>query len=91
MASRLKPSMLECIARVRKRSWTIRAGSRGSSIGDGEVREVELFVMVLGPATTVRGSDQDTETSRLRGSTIRGFEHFGGVPEVIVPDQLRRR
>ncbi len=56
----------------------------------GEAREVELFVMVLGASNYTYV--EATLTQGLRdfvGSTIRGFEHFGGVPEVIVPDQLR--
>lgn len=56
----------------------------------GERREVELFVMVLGASNYTYA--EATYTQKLAdfvGSTIRGFEYFGGVPQVIVPDQLR--
>ena len=56
----------------------------------GEAREVELFVMVLGASNYTYA--EATLTQRLPdfvGSTIRGFEYFGGVPEIVVPDQLR--
>jgi transposase len=51
---------------------------------------VELFVMVLGASSYTYA--EATLTQRLPdfvGSTIRGFEYFDGVPEVLVPDQLR--
>jgi len=56
----------------------------------GEVIEVELFVMVMGASNYTYA-----EATRTQGSgdfiaaTIRGFEYFGGVPLVAVPDQLR--
>ncbi|HET9954909.1 MAG TPA: IS21 family transposase, partial [Polyangiaceae bacterium] len=56
----------------------------------GEAREVELFVMVLGASSYTYA--EATLTQRLPdfvGSTIRGFEYFDGVPEMLVPDQLR--
>jgi hypothetical protein len=58
--------------------------------GTGEAREVELFAMVLGASNYTYA--ETTLTQRLPdfvGSTIRGFEFFNGVPEVLVPDQLR--
>jgi hypothetical protein len=48
----------------------------------GEAREVELFVMVLGASNYTYA--EATLTQGLRdfvGSTIHGFEYFGGVPE----------
>lgn len=56
----------------------------------GEVREVELFVMTLGASNYTYA--EATLTQKLAdfvGATVRGFEYFGGVPEVLVPDQLR--
>lgn len=56
----------------------------------GEVRDVELFVMTLGASNYTYA--EATFTQRLAdfvSSTVRGFEYFGGVPEVLVPDQLR--
>jgi len=56
----------------------------------GEVRSVELFVMVLGASNYT--FVEATETQRAPDfieSTVRGLEYFGGVPEILVPDQLR--
>jgi len=56
----------------------------------GEVTEVELFVAVLGASNYT--FVEATRTQRLAdfvGSTVRAFEYFGCLPEVLVPDQLR--
>ena len=56
----------------------------------GEVREVELFVAVLGASnlTYVEAS----ETQRIAdwlASHVRAFEYLGGVTGAVVPDQLK--
>ncbi len=56
----------------------------------GEVTDVELFVAVLGASNYTFA--EATRTQRLAdfvGSTVRAFEYFACVPEVLVPDQLR--
>jgi transposase len=56
----------------------------------GEVREVELYVAVLGASNYTYA--EATLTQRLPdfvASTVRAFEYFGCVPQVLVPDQLR--
>lgn len=56
----------------------------------GEVREVELFVAVLGASNLVFA--EATESQRVPdfvGSCRRAFESFGGVTAAIVPDQLK--
>jgi transposase len=56
----------------------------------GEVYEAELFVMTLGASNYTYA--EATLTQKLAdfvGATVRAFEYFGGVPEVLVPDQLR--
>ena len=56
----------------------------------GEVTEVELFVAVLGASNYTYA--EATRTQKLAdfvGSTTRAFEYFGGVPQIVVPDQLR--
>jgi transposase len=56
----------------------------------GEVIEVELFVAVLGASNfTYAEVTWSQKLSDFVGSTIRVFEYFGAVPEVVVPDQLR--
>jgi transposase len=88
---RLKPSMRR-VHRAGEKAFLDYSG-RKPKIFDritGEARDVELFVMVLGASNYTYA--EATNTQKLPdfvGSTIRGFEHFGGVPEVLVPDQLR--
>jgi transposase len=56
----------------------------------GEVTDVELFVAVLGASNYTYA--EATRTQKLAdfvGSTTRAFEYIGGVPQVVVPDQLR--
>jgi transposase len=52
----------------------------------GEMRDVELFVMVLGASNYTYAEATYTQTLRdFVDSNIHGFEFFGGVPEVVVP------
>lgn len=56
----------------------------------GEVQKVKLFVCVLGASNytylePVLGEDLSTWI----GCHIRALEYFGGVPEVLVPDNLK--
>ncbi len=56
----------------------------------GEVVEVELFVAVLGASNYTFA--QATATQRVAdfvASHERAFAYFGGVPEIVVPDQLK--
>jgi transposase len=56
----------------------------------GEVREVELYVAVLGASSYTFA--EATLTQRLPdfiASNVRGLEFFGGVPAAMVPDQLK--
>jgi transposase len=56
----------------------------------GEVIEVELFVMVLGASNfTYAEATMTQQLGDFVGSTIRGLEYFGAVPQMLVPDQLR--
>jgi transposase len=56
----------------------------------GEITEVELFVAVLGASNyTFAEATRSQKLADFVGSTIRAFEHFGAVPEIVVPDQLR--
>ena len=56
----------------------------------GEVREVELFVAALGASGYLYA--EATETQKVAdfcGSIRRTFEFLGGVPRLIVPDNLK--
>jgi transposase len=56
----------------------------------GEIASVELFVMVLGASNyTFAEATRSQKSSDFMASIVRGLEFFGGVPEVLVPDQLR--
>ncbi len=56
----------------------------------GEVREVELFVMVLGASNYTYAEATPTQTlPDFLASHVRAFEYFGATPAVLVPDQLR--
>jgi transposase len=89
--SRLRPSM-RVVHRAGEKAFVDYSGKK-PRLWDpetGESREVELFVMVLGASSYTYA--EATVTQRLAdfvGSTIRGFEYFDGVPEMLVPDQLR--
>ncbi len=56
----------------------------------GEEKEVELFVMVLGASNYTYAEATLTQTlPDFVGATVRGLEYFGGVTEMLVPDQLK--
>lgn len=56
----------------------------------GEVIAVELFVMVLGASNYTYAEATATQgAGDFIDATIRGFEYFGCVPDIAVPDQLR--
>ena len=56
----------------------------------GEVTEVELYVVVLGASNyTYAEATRTQQLGDFVGSTVRAFEYFGAVPQVLVPDQLR--
>jgi transposase len=56
----------------------------------GAFVEVELFVMVLGASNyTYAEATLTQQLPDFVGSTVRGLSYFGGVTEILVPDQLR--
>jgi len=88
---RLRPSMRR-VHHAGEKAFLDYSGKKPRIVdpATGEVRDVELFVMVLGASNYTYS--EATRTQMLPdfvGATIRGFEFFGGVPEVVVPDQLR--
>ena len=56
----------------------------------GEVREVELFVAVLGASNfTFAEATATQQIADWIASHVRAFEYLGGVPGAVVPDQLK--
>lgn len=56
----------------------------------GEVRDVQIFVGVLGASNyTFAEATHSQKLADWLGSHVRMFDFFGGVPESVVPDNLR--
>lgn len=67
----------------------------GSTIGvvdrdTGEVRQAQVFVAVLGASGYAYAEAQwSQDLGSFIGGHVRAFEFFGGVPELVVPDNLK--
>ena len=56
----------------------------------GEIREVDIFVATLGASNyTFAEATLSQELSSWIQSHVHAFEFFGGVPEILVPDNLK--
>lgn len=56
----------------------------------GEAREAEIFVAAFGASTfTYAEASYTQSSSSWIASHINALEYFGGVPEIIVPDNLK--
>ena len=56
----------------------------------GEIRKAQIFVAVLGASNyTYAEATLSQQLEDWIGSHVRAFNYFGGVPEVIVPDNLK--
>ena len=56
----------------------------------GEMREAQIFVGVLGASNyTYVEAGWTQELAEWIGAHVRMLEHFGGVPRLIVPDNLK--
>jgi transposase len=56
----------------------------------GEIKEVQLFVVALGASSyTYVEAQWAQDLPSFIGGHVRAFEFFGGVPELIVPDNLK--
>jgi transposase len=56
----------------------------------GEVKQAQIFVGVLGGSSYTFCEASTTQRSRdWIASHVRMFEYFGGVPRVVVPDNLK--
>lgn len=56
----------------------------------GEIREAQIFVAVLGASSyTYAEATWSQSLPDWIGSHVRAFNFYGGVPEVVVPDNLK--
>ena len=56
----------------------------------GEIEKVQIFVGALGASSYIFAEATMSQSSRdWQGSHRRMLEYFGGVPEIIVPDNLK--
>ncbi|RYZ67902.1 MAG: IS21 family transposase [Proteobacteria bacterium] len=80
------------VHRAGERLFVDYSGKRPSVVdaATGELVPVELFVAVLGASNyTYAEATRSQQKADFVASTIRALEYFGGVPEIVVPDQLR--
>ena len=78
--------------RAGEKAFIDYSGKRPSIVdaSTGEIIDAELFVMVLGASNyTFTEATRSQQIPDFIGSIVRGLDFFGGVPEVLVPDQLR--
>lgn len=90
-ARRLSPVMRQ-VHRAGEKAFLDYSGKRLRIFdpATGEAAEVELFVMVLGASNyTYAEATRTQDLGDFVDATVRGLEYFGGVPELLVPDQLR--
>ncbi len=56
----------------------------------GEIREAQIFVAVLGASNyTFACASWSQKQADWLNAHVQAFEFFGGVPEVVVPDNLK--
>ena len=90
-AKKLSPTMRQT-HRAGEKAFIDFSGKRPCLVDreTGARIEVELFVMVLGASNYTYAEATLTQTlPDFVGATVRGLEYFGGVTEMLVPDQLR--
>ncbi len=90
-AKKRKLSMRQ-VHRAGEKGFVDYAGQKPKIISrtTGEVREVEVFVATLGASSLLYADATETQRSAdFIASHVRAVEYWGGVPEMIIPDQLR--
>ena len=56
----------------------------------GEIRQAQIFIGVLGASNyTYAEAQESQELPNWIGGHVRMFAFFGGVPEIVVPDNLK--
>ena len=89
---RLSPTMRQDhVGRRQGLRRLLRQEDRRSSIrATGEMREAEIFVAVLGASNFTYAEATWTQTlPDWIGAHVRMFRFFGGVPRLVVPDNLK--
>jgi len=90
-AKQRKLSMRQ-VHRAGEKAFVDYAGMKPTVVdrSTGEVREVEVFVAALGASSMTYAEATETQrTADFIASHTRTFEYFGGVTQVVVPDQLK--
>ncbi len=90
-ARRLHPSMRQ-VHRAGEKAFVDYSGKRPFVVDrrTGEGVPVELFVGVLGASSyTFAEATASQDLPSWIGSHVRMLEFWGGVPEILVPDQLK--
>jgi transposase len=56
----------------------------------GEIRQAQIFVAVLGASSyTYAEAQWNQDLPNWIGGHVRAFSFFGGVPEILIPDNLK--
>ena len=90
-AKKLKPSMRQ-VHRAGEKAFVDFSGKKPSIVDPktGEVREVELFVGVLGASSYVYAEALESqELPNWIAAHVRMFEAWGGSSAILVPDNLK--
>lgn len=90
-AARLKPSMRQ-VHRAGEKAFVDFAGSKPRLVDPetGAVREAELFVGVLGASSLTYAEAVESQAlDSWIGAHVHMFEAWDGVPEIVVPDNLK--
>ncbi len=90
-AKKLKPSMRQ-VHRAGEKTFVDFSGKKPSIVDPktGEVREVELFVGVLGASSYVYAEALESqELPNWIAAHVRMFEAWGGSSAILVPDNLK--
>jgi len=88
---RLSPSLYQ-VHRAGEKMFVDYAGHTIPIVNryTGDIKQAEIFVAVLGASNyTYSEATRDQSMPNWIGSHTRAFEYFEGVPEVIVPDNLK--
>ena len=90
-AKRLKPSM-RLSHKGGEKLFVDYAGQTVSIVDPqtGEVRQAQIFVAVLGASSyTYAEAHWSQDLPNWIGAHVRAFAFIGGVPEIVVPDNLK--